>query len=57
MQVRCTKNLLHGSGTLDFKKDGIYDVIEQDKTRLLLINEWGERHSITDEWKVFFYLC
>lgn len=53
-KVICTKNLVHGSGTLDFKKDGVYDVIEKGETWLLLRNEWGQRHSITDEWMPFF---
>jgi hypothetical protein len=57
MRVKCTKDLIHGSGSLDFKKGEVYDVIEQDNTRFLLKNEWGQRHSITDEWKAFFYFC
>lgn len=57
LRVKCTKDLIHGSGSLDFKKGSIYDVIEQDETRLLLRNEWGQRHSVTSEWKAFFYFC
>lgn len=54
-QIKCTKNLTHQNGTLDFKKGGIYDVIDEYEGGLILRNERGETHRVSDaKWGRFF---
>jgi len=51
---KCTKDRVMDAGDVAFKKGRVYEQIGWEGSLLLLSNEKGERHTITEPWAVHF---
>lgn len=57
-KMRCTKTLIHSSGSEDFTIDKKYNVIEKIPGGVVLKNNSGNMHTLNEDgWLAFFYYC